>query len=387
MGINAVWVTTEMGHSLFSIKYKTLEIDNTLFGALLATWELDEGEFRTATYANADLGIKKRGSLIFALSFEDLSETEVKTFANVIEDAFMQQFSDIDFKDHMSVFVLPEEHFSGFQTTLEQIISGKGTQPPPKKVIEPPAAQYNHPILKDVVSRMLNQTITPTEAKEKFIEVLGELPSAEEVRRIVNTIKGFLTEEKEVKSSFIKDLSEKIATWGHKAKIFIFGLDFAGKTAITNRFKGMQEGALETISTIRQNVSQVVKQNIILQSWEGAGQKRYRSLWPQFVRNSNALMFVIDGSDPDRFDEAKEELYKLLAYDKGNLPLALCVNKSDLENYIGSDFVIEFLDVKSRLPDRTCKFFNTSALTGIGIAETLTWLVDEIIRNLESFFI
>ncbi|MFX0062505.1 MAG: ADP-ribosylation factor family protein [Candidatus Hermodarchaeota archaeon] len=383
MEITAVWVTLSVGHTLFSVNYKPTQIDDTLFGALLATWNLNEGEFYTSAYANAKLGIKKSGSLIFVVSFGNLPDTEVKSLINKIEAAFLQQYSNINFADHMSVFVLSDDYFTNFKKTVQNIIFEENVTP---DTYEAPPVNYDHPVLRNVVVQMLNKVITPQEAKEKFIEVLGELPSAEEVRRIVNTVKGFMAEEEAKHSNFITEISEKMATWGEKAKIFVFGIDFAGKTAIANRFKGMGDEALETTSTVRQSVTQVVKQNLILTSWEGAGQKSYRALWPEFLRNSNGLMFVIDGSDPDRFDEAKEEFYKLLASDKENLPLAICVNKSDLENFIGSAFIIEFLDVEAKLTERSWEYFNTSAVTGEGLAEALDWLVEEIIKNLESFF-
>ncbi|MFX1534629.1 MAG: ADP-ribosylation factor-like protein [Promethearchaeota archaeon] len=383
MDIDAVWVTLSVGHTLFSVNYKPTQIDDTLFGALLATWDLNEGEFYTSAYANAKIGIKKSGPLIFVVSFGDQPDSEVKSLINKIEAAFLQQYTDINFADHMSVFVLSDDHFTDFKKTVQAIIFEQDITP---DTYEAPPVDYDHPVLRNVVVQMLNKAITPKEAKEKFIEVLGELPSAEEVRRIVNTVKGFMADEEAKQSDFITEISEKMATWGEKAKIFMFGIDFAGKTAIANRFKGMGNEALETTSTVRQSVTQVIKQNLILTSWEGAGQKRYRALWPEFLRNSNALMFVIDGSDPDRFDEAKDEFYKLLAIDKENLPLAICVNKSDLGNYIGSDFIIEYLDVKAKLAERRYKHFDTSAVTGLGLSEALDWLVEEIIKDLQSFF-
>ena len=122
MDIAAVWVTLSVGHPLFSVNYTPTQIDDTLFGALLATWNIADGEFYTSAYANAKLGIKKSGPLIFVVSFGDLPDTEVKSLIGKIEAAFLQQYADINFADHMSVFVLSDDYFTNFRKTVQNII-------------------------------------------------------------------------------------------------------------------------------------------------------------------------------------------------------------------------------------------------------------------------
>lgn len=63
-----------------------------------------------------------------------------------------------------------------------------------------------------------------------------------------------------------------------------------------------------------------------------SGQGRYRSLWEQYYRESEAIIFVIDSSDKIRIEVAKNELHTLLQhegknplikYNEENIPILL----------------------------------------------------------------
>jgi GTPase SAR1 family protein len=42
------------------------------------------------------------------------------------------------------------------------------------------------------------------------------------------------------------------------------------------------------------------------------GQDRLRKLWRHYYKDNDALIFVIDSADRERFEEAKQELVRLL---------------------------------------------------------------------------
>ena len=46
-----------------------------------------------------------------------------------------------------------------------------------------------------------------------------------------------------------------------------------------------------------------------------SGQGRYRSLWEQYYREAEAVIFVIDSSDKIRIEVAKNELHTLLQHE------------------------------------------------------------------------
>ncbi len=46
--------------------------------------------------------------------------------------------------------------------------------------------------------------------------------------------------------------------------------------------------------------------------WDIGGQDRIRNLWRHYYNGTQGLIFVVDSSDRDRMDEARDELHKAL---------------------------------------------------------------------------
>ena len=49
--------------------------------------------------------------------------------------------------------------------------------------------------------------------------------------------------------------------------------------------------------------------NLKFTIWDVGGQTRIRALWHHYYQNSEAVIFVVDSADFDRFHEAAEELH------------------------------------------------------------------------------
>jgi small GTP-binding protein len=113
-------------------------------------------------------------------------------------------------------------------------------------------------------------------------------------------------------------------------KVFIFGLDRAGKTIITKYItKGIiDETFRPTLAFTPQNL---VFPEVKIQLWDTPGQIKFRKQWLKNVARSKLLVFVLDVNDPVRFDEAKQELTDFI---KGlynmDAPLIIVYHKMDL---------------------------------------------------------
>jgi GTPase SAR1 family protein len=46
--------------------------------------------------------------------------------------------------------------------------------------------------------------------------------------------------------------------------------------------------------------------------WDIGGQDRIRNLWRHYYNGTQGLIFVVDSSDRDRMEEARDELHKAL---------------------------------------------------------------------------
>ena len=96
-----------------------------------------------------------------------------------------------------------------------------------------------------------------------------------------------------------------------ETKLVLVGLDAAGKTTITYQFK-MGEN-VKTIPTIGFNVEQIKYKNITFVMWDIGGHEKAKKLFHQiYTDNANAIIFVVDSSDKDRYVGCKEELHYIL---------------------------------------------------------------------------
>uniref|UniRef100_A0A1I7YYD1 ADP-ribosylation factor-related protein 1 n=1 Tax=Steinernema glaseri TaxID=37863 RepID=A0A1I7YYD1_9BILA len=93
--------------------------------------------------------------------------------------------------------------------------------------------------------------------------------------------------------------------------VVIVGLDNAGKTTFLEQTKmkfthgySMMNPAKIT-STVGMNIGKVEYRNIRLNFWDLGGQEGLHSLWDKYFPDSNALIFVVDSSDEERFSEAR----------------------------------------------------------------------------------
>merc|ERR1712023_19230 len=155
-------------------------------------------------------------------------------------------------------------------------------------------------------------------------------------------------------------------------RILMVGLDAAGKTTILYKLKLGE--VVTTIPTVGFNVESVEDKNIRMTVWDIGGQNKIRKLWRYYYSGVQGVIFVVDSSDIDRMEDAREELHKLMHADElRDAAVLLYANKQDLP---GAMHASELAD-KLRLRDlRSGRWFIQSAcaVSGDGIYEGLDWL-------------
>jgi len=136
-------------------------------------------------------------------------------------------------------------------------------------------------------------------------------------------------------------------------KIFLFGLDNAGKTTLLKYIK--DEEIIEDGSPTRKFdiISDIVINKFNFVIWDAPGQIEFRKDWGDGVKESEVLLFIFDIGDMERVQEAKKELGDLLKLDtiKG-IPLIVCLHKRDLAEF-HDDFKaaldgLDLLNIKDR---------------------------------------
>ena len=103
-----------------------------------------------------------------------------------------------------------------------------------------------------------------------------------------------------------------------------------------------------------------------------------RRLWQHYLENNDALIFVVDSSDRERFPEAKEELWGLLDDDRlRNSYILILANKQDLPRAASASEISDALDLY-KLRDRQWFLQATCATTGEGLVDGLSWLASRV---------
>ena len=120
-----------------------------------------------------------------------------------------------------------------------------------------------------------------------------------------------------------------------EARIFIAGLDAAGKSTILYTLSlGPQNVPAEgimTIPTIGFNVEKVKHNKVVFTMWDGGHNSNMRALVRHYYQGTQALIFVVDVNDQERISENREAFKTLLRNDEFNkCPILIYANKQDL---------------------------------------------------------
>jgi small GTP-binding protein len=147
-------------------------------------------------------------------------------------------------------------------------------------------------------------------------------------------------------------------------KVCAVGSHSVGKTTVVNRYASgiFSQCPLPTIqSIITQKVVKVDGKNIKLNIWDTAGQEKYKSLVPMFLREVHCVILVFDVTRPESLDTIKS----FIESDVKNLDkdpiIVVCGNKIDLTAEVDEK------EVRGYLADKDTPLYMTSAFSGKGI--------------------
>lgn len=125
------------------------------------------------------------------------------------------------------------------------------------------------------------------------------------------------------------------------ATILILGLDNAGKTVILYCLK-LGEPLDYTVPTLGFNIEVLDYKGLTINAWDLGGQSSYRTMWHSYYSSSNAVVYIIDSADRERFDESRKELEALMRHDElFSKPFLIFANKQDLPGAANKQEIIE----------------------------------------------
>ncbi|KAI2778437.1 ARF/SAR superfamily [Daldinia loculata] len=157
-----------------------------------------------------------------------------------------------------------------------------------------------------------------------------------------------------------------------QAKLLLLGLDNSGKSTLLYRLITDRLGALEP--TRHPNSEQFRIDNAVCTAFDLGGHQQARRLWRNYFPEVAGIIFVVDAADPERFAEAKAELWALLTVEElANVTFLVLGNKTDHPNAVSDVELRSQLGLDNLLRGNV-GFFMCSIAEKQGYGEGLRWL-------------
>eukprot|EP01083_Nonionella_stella_P076460 208359_1 len=168
----------------------------------------------------------------------------------------------------------------------------------------------------------------------------------------------------------------KLKKTDKELRLLVLGLDNAGKTSCMKKLS--DEEISHIMPTQGFNIKSISQDGFKLNVWDIGGQKSIRPYWRNYYDNSDALIYVIDSADRRRVEESGIELNSLIEDEKlAGIPVLVLANKQDLINAMSAKELAETLMLHT-IRDRQWQIQASSAKTGEGLQDGLTWLIQNV---------
>ena len=168
--------------------------------------------------------------------------------------------------------------------------------------------------------------------------------------------------------------------------VSLIGLSFAGKTTILHKLKS-GKFLDHPFRTMGLNVEFFEYKNIKFTAFDLGGQEGLRSVWEPYLKESISVCYVIDSSDPEKYQESAEVLHSIVHFIPERSILLLLANKSDLapsDALIKIVATFKFKELQETANLKAINLFYISAKTGDQFDMAFSWLADAITGKLRA---
>ena len=138
-----------------------------------------------------------------------------------------------------------------------------------------------------------------------------------------------------------------------KSHLATIGIDFKTKTLLINN------------------------QEVKLKIWDTAGQERFRNITTQYYRDADGIVLVYDVTEEASYEKIRDWMDQIISNSqRDDIGLVLLGNKCDMEpRNVSEEQGIKLAG------ELNISYFETSALTGLGIKEAFEQLTRDIMKK------
>lgn len=169
--------------------------------------------------------------------------------------------------------------------------------------------------------------------------------------------------------------------------ISIFGIDNAGKTCFLRSLAG--DFNFDTIPTIGFGQEQFMYDDIKLKVYDLGGDAKFRNVWTRYFAEIWGFIYVVDASDPDRFEESAKQLKEMVQHKMlTGKPYIVVANKQDKPNAVKADQLKKLF--KSVPNIKKVQFLDASVTTiqdnkcNEGVSTATSQLIVDILDNFQK---